>query len=189
MPDQHHHIETGTEHDHVAEHAHGNRNSAILIAGLAALLAISETLGKAAQTDAVTLTIRESDSWNYYQAKTIRQTIIDSDNELISLFEAGPARDALKEKWTRDSEHIRSDQNGQTGREELRRLAESYQHEAHRKLEAYHRFELGSAAFQIAIVLASAAIVTAAPALTYIAIIGGVIGLAMNGWGALTLWG
>ena len=186
MPDHHHQIETGTEHERAVEQAHGNRNSAILIAGLAALLAISETLGKSAQTEAVTLTIRESDSWNYYQAKTIRQTIIEADAELAGLSEANPARDALKEKWAREADHIRSDPNG---REELRRLAESYQQEAHRKLEAYHRFELGSAAFQIAIVLASAAIVTAAPALTYIALLGGLIGLVMNGWGALTFWG
>jgi hypothetical protein len=181
------HIEQPTEHGHVDEDAHGNRKAAILIAALAALLAISETLGKSAQTEAVTLTIRESDNWNYYQAKTTRQAVVDSDNALIALLAASPARDALADKWAKESEHIQSDPD--TGREALRNRAESLQHQAREKLESYHRFELASAAFQIAIVLASATIVTAAPMLTFIAIAGGAAGLAMSAWGALIFFG
>lgn len=181
------HIEQPDEHGHIDEHAHGNRNAAILIASLAALLAISETLGKSAQTEAVTLTIRESDNWNYYQAKTTRQSIVDKDAELIALLEASAARDALKQKWTQESEHIQSDPK--TGRDALRGMGETLRDQARDRLEAYHRFELGSAAFQIAIVLASAAIVTAAPWLTYVAIAGGAIGLGMGAWGAMTFFG
>ena len=181
------HIEQPDEHGRIDEHAHGNRKAAILIASLAALLAISETMGKSAQTEAVTLTIRESDTWNYYQAKTTRQVVVDSDGELIALLEPSPARDALKEKWAQESEHIKSDPKA--GREALRSMAESLQHQANERLEAYHRFELGSAAFQIAIVLASAAIVTAAPILTYVAIAGGAAGLILDAWGALIFFG
>ena len=49
---------------------------ALLIAILALFLAFSETLGKSAQTKALSLNIKASDTWNFFQAKTIRQTDI-----------------------------------------------------------------------------------------------------------------
>ena len=56
-----------------AEHAGGvNKQIALMIAIMALLLAFSETLGKSANTEAVTLNIKASDTWNFFQAKTIR---------------------------------------------------------------------------------------------------------------------
>ena len=41
---------------------------------LALFLAFSETLGKSTQTNAIADNIKASDTWNFFQAKTIRQT-------------------------------------------------------------------------------------------------------------------
>ncbi len=186
------HIETGTEHNEIHHEAHGNQRSAILIAALAACLAISETAGKSAQTDAVTMTIEESDTWNFYQAKTIRGTVIESGKALLGFIES-PKNEAAKAeldaKWAATIDRYRSDPKTGEGREELRAKAEHLAHEAHEKLHAYHRFELSSAAFQISIVLASAAIVTGTAVLTWVAIAGGLAGLVMGTLGAITLFG
>src|SRR4051812_45511055 len=60
-----------------AEHAgRSNKQIALLISVLALFLAFAETLGKAAQTEALSLNIKASDTWNFFQAKTIRQTTL-----------------------------------------------------------------------------------------------------------------
>ncbi len=43
---------------------------------LALFLALSETLGKSAQTTAITLNVTSNDLWAFFQAKTIRQTVL-----------------------------------------------------------------------------------------------------------------
>ncbi|HET9175513.1 MAG TPA: DUF4337 family protein, partial [Pseudolabrys sp.] len=63
------------EHAEHAEHAaHSNKKIALLISILALFLAFSETLGKSSQTAAIADNIKSSDTWNFFQAKTIRQT-------------------------------------------------------------------------------------------------------------------
>ena len=61
-------------------HAHadhgGNKGVALLISVLALVLAFSETLGKAAQTSAISYNIEASNLWAFYQSKTIRRTIL-----------------------------------------------------------------------------------------------------------------
>ena len=75
-----HEVEHKIEHD---EHGGGarpgdskdlNKKIALLIAVIALFLAFSETLGKSAQTAALSSTIEASNLWNFFQAKTIRQT-------------------------------------------------------------------------------------------------------------------
>src|ERR1700689_3641434 len=59
------------------EHAGGaNKKIALVIAVMALCLAFSETLGKSAQTEAMNLNIKASDLWNFFQAKTIRRTVL-----------------------------------------------------------------------------------------------------------------
>jgi len=183
----HAHIETGTEHGHVHEEAHGNKRSAILIATLAAALALSETAGKSAQTEAVTLTIQASDTWSFYQAKAIRGAMLEADRSLLDFFD-GPTKADLATKWSASIERYKSDPKTGEGRDELKAKAEHLSHEAHEKLEAYHRFELSSAAFQISIVLASAAIVTGTGLLTLIALAGGAAGIVAGTLGTMILF-
>ena len=59
------------EHAEHAEHAaHSNKKIALLIAVLALFLAFSETLGKSAQTAAITDNVTSNDLWAFFQAKT-----------------------------------------------------------------------------------------------------------------------
>jgi len=62
--------------DHAKEAAHENRRIALLIAVIALFLALSEMLGKGAQTETISKNVEASDLWNFYQAKSIRRTVV-----------------------------------------------------------------------------------------------------------------
>src|SRR5712692_2566761 len=87
-----HEVEHQIEHE---EHEHGggghaakpaenqNKKIALLIAVIALFLAFSETLGKSAQTAALSYNVEASNLWAFYQAKTIRQTVLQAAAELL----------------------------------------------------------------------------------------------------------
>ena len=75
------------EHAEHAEHAAhgGNKKIALLISVLALFLAFSETLGKSAQTTAITLNVTSNDLWAFFQAKTIRMTVVTTAAEQLQV--------------------------------------------------------------------------------------------------------
>jgi hypothetical protein len=178
------------EHAEHVEHAgHSNKNIALLIAVLALFLAFSETLGKASQTEGISLNIKASDTWNFFQAKTIRQTSLRTAAQAFQVEAAGtdePRKAALlkqADEWMKTVTRYESDPKEKDGRKELRAQAEAYEHERDTHLARYHAYEYSSAAYQIGIVLASAAVITGMMALAYGAIGLGIIGLAFSAMG------
>src|SRR3977135_265908 len=70
------------------EHAAGaNKRIALLIAVIALFLALSETLGKGAQTESISKNVEASNLWAFFQAKSIRRTVVQaiSDQARLSL--------------------------------------------------------------------------------------------------------
>jgi hypothetical protein len=182
------------EHAEHAEHAAhgGSRKIALLISVIALCLAFSETLGKSAQTEALSSNIHASDTWNFFQAKTVRQTTIRTAAESLAAQSGTITDDATKaavakqiETWKGTVARYESDPKEKDGRKELREQAEHYEHERATALARYHHYEIASAAFQIGIVLASAAIITGMAALAWIAGGLGIVGLAFM---AIGLW-
>lgn len=182
------------EHAEHAEHAShgGNKKIALLISVLALFLAFTETLGKGAQTESIGLNIKASDTWNFFQAKTIRQTGIRTAADNLAAIAPSIEKPEIKaamekqiEAWRATAARYESDPKEKDGRKELREQAEHYEHERDRQLARYHQFELGSAAFQIGIVLASAEVITGMAVLGWLAGLSGLIGLAFSAFG---LW-
>jgi len=167
-----------------------NKKIALLISVLALFLALAETLGKSSQTEGISLNIRASDTWNFFQAKTIRQTTLRTAAQAITT-EAGTIADEARkaallkqaDDWMKTVARYESDPAEKDGRKELRALAEKYEHDRDTHLARYHHYEYASAAFQIGIVLASAAVITGMIALAYIAGGLGVVGLAIMALG------
>jgi len=164
-----------------AGHGHidpSNKKIALLIAVLALVLAFSETLGKAAQTNALSLNIEASNLWAFFQAKTIRQTVLRTAAEQSSL--APPNDEARKqiEAWRKTAQRYQTEPETGEGRDELMARAKEAEKKRDRAMAAYHQYELASGAVQIAIVLASAAIVTGAMVLAWIGAGLGVVGVA-----------
>lgn len=181
------------EHAEHAEHAaHSNKKIALLIAVLALFLAFSETLGKSAQTAAIADNIRASDTWNFFQAKTIRQTSLRIAADGLAAQLPAVSNDESKaaiakqiEAWRGTATRYESDPKEKDGRKELRALAEEYEHDRDTRLARYHQYEFASAAFQIGIVLASAEVITGMAALGWLSGLTGLFGL---GFMTLGLW-
>ena len=168
-----------------AEHAgHSNRKIALLISVIALFLAFAETLGKSAQTEGLSLNIKASDSWNFFQAKTIRQTTLRAAAEEMTVQLPTAPNDEVRaamtkqiDAWRATVARYESDPKEKDGRKELRALAEEYEHERDTALARYHHYEVASAALQIGIVLASAAVITGITALAFAAGGLGILGL------------
>ncbi|MFK4503760.1 DUF4337 domain-containing protein [Bradyrhizobium barranii subsp. barranii] len=181
------------EHAEHAEHASGsNKKIALLIAVLALFLAISETLGKGAQTESISKNVESANLWAFFQAKTIRRTVVLTASEQGKLTLAATTDDALKatvqkqvDDWTKTAQRYRSEPETGEGTEQLAEKAKHAEHERDEATAKYHHFELASAAFQIGIVLASATIITGMIALAYVAGVLTLAGLLMT---ALGLW-
>ena len=181
------------EHAEHAEHASGsNRKIALLIAVIALFLAFSETLGKGAQTEALGKNVEASNLWAFFQAKSIRRTVVQatSDQAKLSLGVMGDdaAKAALKkqiEEWAKTAARYRSEPETGEGSEELAKRAKHAEHERDLALAKYHHYELASAAFQIGIVLASATIITGMTVLAWVSGVLAIVGLAFTAIGLL----
>jgi hypothetical protein len=182
------------EHAEHAEHAsHSNKGIALLISLIALGLAFAETLGKSAQTVGIELNIKASDTWNFFQAKTIRQTSLRIAADALALEVPLRPDDANKaamakqvETWRATATRYESDPKEKDGRKELMAQARQYEHTRDLAMSRYHNYELSSAAYQIGIVLASAAIITGMMILAYGAIGLGVLGVVFTGIGLLS---
>lgn len=179
-----HEIKHGGGHDgHTNLLDNVNKKIALLIGILALLLALSETLGKSAQTNALSYNIEASNLWTFFQAKTIRRTVVTTAAEQMTV-EATAAPEAAKgemakqiDTWQKTAARYRSEPEVQEGAVELGERAKAAERKRDTALAKYHHYEVASAAFQIAIVLASATVITGMIALTWTALGLGGIGL------------
>jgi Domain of unknown function (DUF4337) len=173
------------------EHGEGfNRRIALLIAVLALFLSFSETLGKGAQTEAISKNVESADLWAFYQAKNIRITEVTTAAEAMAVAAAGATEPAVKaamekqiETWKATAERLKSEPK--TGRDELAEQAKDAEKERDLSMAKYHHYELSSAAFQVGIVLASATVITGMIGLAWFAGALGALGIALM---ALGLW-
>jgi hypothetical protein len=176
------------EHAEHAEHASGsNKKIALLIAVIALFLALSETLGKGAQTESISKNVEASNLWAFFQAKTVRLTTVKTAAEGGALELArttDPKVKDLVEKqiagWRKNAERYDSEPETNEGRKELAARAKAAEQKRDRSLAAYHHYETASGAVQIAIVLASAAIITGLNVLVWVAGALGAVGVAFT---------
>jgi hypothetical protein len=164
-------------HGHGGDHA-GNKGIALLISILALVLAFSETLGKSAQTSALSYNIEASNLWAFFQAKTIRQTVLRAAaEELEVLSESDKAKKQI-DTWKKTAARYQNEPDTGEGRDQLAARAKEAEKKRDVSLSRYHHYEMSSAAVQIAIVLASASIIASVPALVWLAGTLGLVGIA-----------
>src|SRR6202789_3361742 len=161
--------------DQAKEASRGNRKIALLIAIIALCLALSETLGKGAQTESISKNVESSNLWAFFQAKSIRRTVVQTASEQSRLSLGAVGDDAAKaalqkqiDDWQKTAARYRSEPETGEGQEQLSERAKHAEEERDLAQAKYHHFELASAAFQIGIVLASATIITGIIALSWI---------------------
>src|SRR3954471_15196695 len=169
----------------------GNKKIALLVAVLAAMLAISEMGGKSAQTHALADHIDSSNLWSFFQAKTIRQTTMRTAADSIeATYKDGPqpmpaAVKKQMDTWRQTAQRYETEPETNEGRKELAARAKMKDAARDKSMAAYHMFEYGSAALQLAIVLAGASALTSVVWLTFLSVGLGVIGFLFGALGFL----
>jgi len=177
-----------TEH---AEHAsHVNRKIALLIAVIALFLAFSETLGKSAQTAAISDNVEASNLWAFFQAKTIRMTTLRTAAEQTQTLADSSADPAIKtvmmkaiDNWKKSAARYDDEPDTNEGRKQLSARAQEAEHKRDLAMARYHHYEIASAAHQIGIVLASASVITGMIVLAWLAGALGIAGLIFTAIG------
>ncbi|MBF0160794.1 MAG: DUF4337 domain-containing protein [Magnetococcales bacterium] len=190
-------------HEQIHEAAHGGHEGhegggkkyvAIMISILACLLALIETGVNSSQSAYVSSNIEASNLWAFFQAKSIRMTTMETAAEMMEAMTpvGQPANEVWKKRiddWRAKAKRYDSEPEKGEGRKELAARAKTAEDHRARSFAAYHMFEYGAAAVQIAIVLASASVVTSMTILAYGAGALGLVGVAFGllGWLAPTL--
>jgi Domain of unknown function (DUF4337) len=180
-------IQETIEKAHEGKHAEFfNKRIALLIAVLALVLSFSETLGKSAQTEAIALNVESNDLWAFFQAKTVRTTVVTTAAEQMTVAALGAGDPAVKtamEKqiaaWKQTAARYDSEPSTNEGRKELAERAKEAEENRDLFMAKYHHYELASAALQIGIVLASGAVITGMVLLAWFAGGLGLVGLAL----------
>jgi Domain of unknown function (DUF4337) len=177
----------------MAGHGHidpSNKQVALLIAVLALFLAFAETLAKGAQTSALAYNVEASNLWAFFQAKTVRQTVLRSLSEAQEIEKAKAPDPKVMELITRRAEDWQktitrweTEPDTQEGRRELAARAKDAEKKRDDSMAKYHHFELASGAFQIGIVLASSMVITGIAALMWLGAALGGVGLVFTGIG------
>jgi hypothetical protein len=185
-------VEVHEVHEHAEEaHHKNNKRAALLIIVLAAALAIIEMAGKEAQFESIAHNIETADLYAFYQAKTIRSTVVRAAIEQAQLLPGDAqapnlAADRQKqfESWKQAGERLDSDPKSGEGRKELLERAKKQEELRDHKIKAYHDYEYAAALMQLAIVMASAAVITEVMALEFVSGAFGLVGLAfaLLGW-------
>ncbi len=164
-----------------------NKKVALLIGVIALCLAFSETLGKSAQTGAISYNVEAANLWAFFQAKNIRRTTVLTAAEEMAVNAGGVSDAALKasmtkqiDTWQKVAARYRSEPEVREGTVELAVRARAAETKRDTAMARYHHYEVASAAFQIGIVLASATVITGMIALTWLAVGLGGIGLVFT---------
>ncbi|GGH31284.1 hypothetical protein GCM10007036_42390 [Alsobacter metallidurans] len=166
----------------------GNKKIALLIGILALFLAFSEQGGNEAQTNSLAANVEASNLWAFFQAKTIRGTVVRTAAEQLE-FELDaipdPARKAAAQKridtWKATQARWDSEPETQEGRKELAARAKAAEDKRDLQGRKHDHYEVSSAALQLAIVIASSSIITGIAALIWVAAGLGVVGAVFMG--------
>ena len=168
-----------------------DKRVALIIAVLALFLALAETGAKKAEHRATELNIETSDLYNFYQAKRIRSTVVETALQGLETT-AGTVtdekvREAIEKQiaaWKNAVANFEKDpkkpEDSLEAIQERAKAAAEGRELSNKKLE---HFEYASGALQIAIVLASASIITGVTVLAWGAATLGAIGVALAALG------
>lgn len=176
--------------------------AAISIAIMAMLLAITSLGGGNVAEDIMGNNIHASDTWAFYQAKNLRQTVnkmaaeeLESQIQLHQNSLTPETRQALEKKIEQyretaaryESEPDKDDPNNPLkgeGKKELSARARDFEAQRDRALLQDTNFDFAEALFQISIVLASVAILSSKRFILYISLCTGAVALLLmlNGY-------
>jgi hypothetical protein len=163
----HHHA----AHSHDENHGHGGGGKWITAAAttaaiLAAFAAAAGALATRHLTQSMLIRIRANDDWNYYQAKSIKSSLLDAKIYTAQLSKVDPRKSDLdkKDQYAKDMPEIQASARG------FEKLSKEH-------LETHETFEGAATMFHIAIAIVAIAVVARKKGFWMLSIAGGAVGL------------
>lgn len=194
-------------HEEKAEHEaddHFRNRAALLIACLAAVLAIGGLGGGNATDDMVANNIKSSDTWAFYQAKNVRQTMYEiAAAEIEDSLSAGtiapaarPAAEARLKEYKATIARYDSEPDAEApndpvkgeGKKELSAQAKAYEAAFDEASRRDNAFDLAEVLLQLALVLGSVAILAVNRWILGLSLVLGIVGSALTLNGFLLLF-
>jgi hypothetical protein len=163
--------------------AHIKDKAGWVITVVAALLAVNTYIANGISSGILTNTIRANDTWNFYQSKSIKQTIAENARD-----DAAARKDTKKvAELTARIDRYDSDPVSGEGKKEL--MARARALEAARDEAKLHSpwLTFSGSALQLSIVLLSASILAVSMGMFYSSIVVGLIGAILMSQG-IWLW-
>lgn len=167
----HHHAAHGHDEAHGHGHGHGGGGRWITAAAttaaiLAAFAAAAGALATRHLTQSMLIRIRANDDWNYYQAKSIKSSLLDAKIYSAQLSKAEPRKSDLakKEQYAKDMPEIQAS-------------AKAFEKLSREHLETHETFEGSATMFHIAIAIVAVAVVARRKEFWMISMAGGAVGL------------
>jgi hypothetical protein len=161
----HHHA------SHGSDHGHGSGSKWITAAAtsaaiLAAFAAAAGALATSHLTQSTLTRIKANDDWNFYQAKSIKSSVLDAKIYAAQLNKVEPREADLKKK----EEYAKEMPEIQTNAKELEKLSREH-------LETHETFEGAATLFHIAIAIVAVSVVAKRKEFWFISMLGGVVGI------------
>lgn len=163
--------------------AHIKDRAGWVITVIAAMLAVNTYIANGISGDVLTNTIRANDTWNFYQSKSIKQTIAENARD-----DAVARRDVNKaNELTARIDRYESDPVTGEGKKELMDRARSLENSRDEAKKHSPWLTFSGSALQLSIVLLSASILAVSMGMFYASIGVGLVGAVLMSQG-IWLW-
>ena len=163
--------------------AHIKDRAGWTITVIAALLAVNTYIANGISSNILTNTIKANDTWNFYQAKSIKQTIAENARD-----DAIARKDTKKaQELTAKIDRYESDPVKNEGKKELMIKAKGLEAERDEAKKHSPWLTFSGSVLQLSIVLLSASILAVSMGMFYSSILVGLIGAILMSQG-IWLW-
>jgi Domain of unknown function (DUF4337) len=156
-----------------------SRRAAVVVSIMAALLAITNLAGTRASTEAILAQAKASDTYNEYQANSLKRHVNLDDAAQLRILGAGTSAEAAANQQA-DSLEQAVNEKYQPAQDQLLPVAQDLESERDVAESRHRGFQTAEAAFQLGIVLASISIVARARWLLFVGAGLGVVGLLLG---------
>jgi len=159
--------------------AHIKDRAGWVITVIAALLAVTTYIANGISSQVLTNTMQLNDTWSFYQAKSIKQTIAENARD-----DAAARKDTKKvQELTAKIDRYESDPVKNEGKKELMTRARALEAERDKARQHSPWLTFASSTLQLSIVLLSASILAVSMGMFYASIGVGVIGAVLMAQG------
>jgi hypothetical protein len=190
-PEAHEIVERSVEQHHQgheAAHEPEDRRREIMIAAItSAILAVCASIGSLfsghAANQAILKQTEASDRWAYFQAKSTKGHIYESNRMVLSVLAevvgkvapgANAPADIIKPALDKIATQV---DKYETEKQEIEEEARALENESKHEFQKHHLYAMGIASFQVGIVMASISILVRYRVVWIISLVGGAVGI------------